>query len=103
MDLLEWSELKCRNADPSTSLIAAKAAALKLVGLRLQLVEGVTRCGGQATSKEAAAMVAENYELRESIRKRAAECVSAGALQVIGNRCCNVSGNRSQVYGLVGK
>lgn len=100
LNLLEWSESICRKNDPATSLEAASKVVPKLAGLRLQLVEGVTRCGGTATANEAAAAVADDYSLRESIRKRAKECVTDGCLIVLGNRVCRISGNVCSVYSV---
>jgi hypothetical protein len=98
LDLLAWSESICRKSDPITSFEGATKLAPKLVGLRLQLVEGVTRLGGQSTANEAALIMADDHSLRESIRKRAAECVASGALRIAGKRVCRVSGNLCQVY-----
>jgi hypothetical protein len=100
LNLLDWSESICRKQDPVTSFVAAEKTAPKLAGLRLQLVEGVTRLGGAATSQEAAAAMTDNHSLRESIRKRAKECVANGSLKIVGKRVCEVTGNQSQVYGL---
>ena len=101
MDLFEFSETQFRSSDPETSRAAAVALESRLSGLRAKFVEGVKRCGGSATAKEAAVAMTRNPEMVESIRKRARECLDRGAVKVIGQRGCRVSGNVSQVYEVV--
>ena len=98
-ELFDWAESNlARQSDPQTSAIAAEKIESKLSGLRLQFVAGVRRCGGSATAKEAAVAMSANPEVVESIRKRAKECVEAGAVSIGQVRKCKVSGNACLVY-----
>lgn len=90
-----------RPSDPATSHVAADEVASKLAGLRREFVEGVRRCGGSATANEAAAAMSGDHSIRESIRKRAKECVDRGLVKIEAARVCNVSGSLATVYEVV--
>lgn len=96
--LLDWSEKQARASDPATSHEAAALVRSRLAGLRAQFVEGVVKCGGTATANEAAAAIEENPMARESIRKRAKECLDRGAVRIVGTRECKISGGNCRVY-----
>lgn len=91
-----------RSSDPPTSTDGASETSRKLFSLRLMFCTGVMKCGGSATANEAAAAMTEDHSLRESIRKRARECVEAGGVKVEEEtRACSVSGKRCRVYSVV--
>jgi hypothetical protein len=100
-DLFDWANSLSRQSDPATSHVAAANIEASLSGLRSKFVEGVRRCGGNATAKEAAVAMTRNPELVESIRKRAKECVDRGAVKCDGQRVCRVSGNTCTVYRVI--
>lgn len=87
-----------RLSDPVTSWDSAKKTSESLKGRRRQFVDGLIACGGSATANEAASAITDNYSLRESIRKRAAECLDRGYVHLAGTRECKVTGNNCQVY-----
>ena len=99
-ELFDWADSQsiARQSDPDTSHIAAANVESKLSGLRAMFVEGVRRCGGSATAKEAANAMSRNPEVVESIRKRAKECVTMGVVTCGESRKCKVSGNACLVY-----
>lgn len=106
MDLLDWAETQkiARITDPDTSHIAAGSVCSKLVGLRLEFLRGLDLCGGIATANEAAAAISSDHSHRESIRKRAKECVDNGRACVLEvRRKCKVTGNMCRLYQLVRK
>lgn len=100
MDLFGWADSLSRKSDPETSHAAEVAVEGKLSGLRASFVEGIRRCGGSATAKEAAVAMSRNPELVESIRKRAKECVDRGFVTCGESRKCKVSGNACLVYSI---
>jgi hypothetical protein len=97
-ELFDWAEKIARDSDPITSHVAAANTESSLSGLRAKFAEGVARCGGSATAKEAANAMSRNPELAESIRKRAKECVERGYVTCEGVRRCQVSGHSCSVY-----
>lgn len=97
-ELFDWAEKVARDSDPITSHVAAANVESSLSGLRAKFAEGVARCGGSATAKEAANAMSRNPEVVESIRKRAKECVELGYVRCDGTRRCNVSGHSCMVY-----
>lgn len=101
--LLDWSEHPARRSDPITSQRAAAKVKPRLIGLRGLFVEGVKRCGGRATAYEAAAAIFDAPMKRESIRKRASECVEGGFVRIVegAERICSISGNECRVYEVV--
>jgi hypothetical protein len=104
VDLLDWAETQkiARITDPETSHIAAGSVSSRLVGLRLEFLRGLELCGGIATANEAAAAMSPDHSHRESIRKRAKECVDNGGACVLDvRRKCKVTGNMCRLYQLV--
>lgn len=85
-----------RRSDPLTSHIAAANVEAKLTGRRLQFVEALRSIGRAATANEIAATV--DHSGRESVRKRAAECVRLGFVSECGTKTCSVTGNVATVY-----
>lgn len=53
--------------------------------------------GAPSTASEVGS-AAENHSMRESIRKRAAECVANGWVEKCARKVCSVSGSEAAVY-----
>ena len=85
-----------RTSDPETSKESAVKVSAKVTRLRAEFVRCLCAIGHPATAQEVAAMVA--VANRESVRKRAAECVKAGLLKEFGTKKCSVTGQRATVY-----
>ena len=83
-----------RTIDPPTSQIAAKQ--VDATTRRLQFVEALKRIGKPSTAQEIAAMV--DSASRESVRKRAKECVDLGLVLAIGIKTCGVTGKLATAY-----
>ena len=97
-DLFEWAK-RARASDPETSKEAAIETRVSVAIRRSQFLEGLTRCGGLATAREAASQIANgNITLHDSIRKRAKELEKLGLIRAVGSRLCSVSGHSATVY-----
>ena len=115
MDLFEYAEShrealeiadsiagnRSRACDPETSREAAKNIEAKLVGLRADFVCGLRKLGGNGTANEVAVVMSDDFNVRQSIRKRASECVATGVVKVTGQRVCTISGKTCQVYEVI--
>jgi len=80
-----------RADDQPTSVDAARGVEPKLDGLRLEFVERLRAIGKPATAQEIAAG-------KESIRKRALECVRMGFVRQSGVKVCEVTKQRATAY-----
>ena len=85
-----------RRDDPITSKIAAAEVAPKLDGMRLRFVEALRAIGRPATAQEIASTV--DPHIRESVRKRAKECVRLGFVIERGTAVCCVTRKMATVY-----
>lgn len=85
-----------RTTDPETSRESAVKVSEKVTRLRAEFVSCLRAIGHPATAQEVAATVA--VANRESVRKRAAECVKAGLVKEMGTKKCSVTGQRATVY-----
>ena len=85
-----------RSTDPATSRESASAIAPRLHRLHRLFVSVFDRA---LTAAEAAAICVERFGgIGDSYRKRAAECVRAKLLRVVGVRVCTVTGHSASVY-----
>lgn len=98
--LLDWAESRARTSDPETSKQAAIDVSLVVLGLRVLFVEAV-RKAGPATANEAVATLEGNPHFRESVRKRASECVKRDLVRIVGTRQCKVTGRNASIYEVV--
>jgi hypothetical protein len=97
-DLFEWAE-RARTTDAETSIQAASEIRVSLAVRRGQFLDGLTRCGGSATAREAASQIdGGNIALHDSIRRRASDLARDGLIRETGSRICAVSGKRATVY-----
>lgn len=85
-----------RISDPETSKESAVKVSAKVTRLRAEFVERLAILGCPATAQEVAASA--SLLNRESLRKRAAECVRAGLIKEFGTKKCSVTGQRATVY-----
>ena len=90
------SDNLARNSDPMTSHIAAAEVEPTLAGRRLQFVQALRTIGRPATAQEIAATCEPS--VRESVRKRAKECVRLGFVAERGVKLCEVTGKMATVY-----
>ena len=88
--------LFARASDPATSKIAAAEIETRASSLRAEFVRSLRARGLPSTAQEVAA--GSDVAIRDSVRKRAAECVSAGAVVVIGSKRCEVTGKLATTY-----
>lgn len=88
-----------RKSDPETSVAAAQVIEPKLSGRRAEFVRCLREIGRPATAQEIAAVA--DVEIRESVRKRAAECERLGFVARAGTKACDVTGQRAAVYWVV--
>lgn len=95
LSLFDHGEL-ARKHDPVTSVTAARKIEPQLSGRRAEFVRCLKELGRPATAQEIAA-VAE-VTIRESVRKRAKECVRLGFVVEAGTKFCEVTGQRAAVY-----
>jgi hypothetical protein len=97
-DLFDWAK-RARASDPETSKEAAIETRVSVAIRRSQFLEGLTRCGGSATAREAASQIANgNIALHDSIRRRASDLARDGLIRETGSRVCAISGKRATVY-----
>lgn len=85
-----------RTSDPITSQLAAVNVAPKLSGRRAEFVACLKAIGRPATAQEIAAQA--DVRIRESVRKRAKECVNLGYVAEIGTKRCDVTGTMAMTY-----
>jgi hypothetical protein len=85
-----------RTSDPLTSKLAAENVKPKLSGRRAEFVACLKEIGRPATAQEIAFMA--DPKIRESVRKRAKECVSMGHVVEIGTKMCDVTGETVTAY-----
>lgn len=85
-----------RSNDPATSKLSAAATMQVATGLRAVFTHQVAE-HGPCTANEAVESF-ENPHYAQSVRKRASECESLGAVRVIGTRVCKVTGRAARVY-----
>lgn len=88
-----------RPSDPITSHVAAASVAPKLSGRRAEFVECLRQIGHPATAQEIAALA--DVRIRESVRKRAKECVNLGYVSEVGTKRCDVTGTMAMTYWVV--
>lgn len=88
-----------RKSDPQPSLIAAVEIEPQLSGRRAEFVRCLRAIGRPSTAQEIAAMA--DSRIRESVRKRAMECVRLGFVKEVGIRTCNVTGKLATSYWVV--
>lgn len=81
----------CRKSDSPTSKESAKTVEPKLAGLRVEFVRRLREIGEPSTANEVAGG-------NESLRKRAKECVELGLVNVLGTKCCRVTGQKAAIY-----
>jgi len=94
-DLFSWAA--ARSSDPETSQLAAEHIKPSLTRLRRMFLQSLVELG-QSTANEAAWHATGDHTLRESIRKRAAELVKSGEIEIVGKRQCKVTGVAANVY-----
>lgn len=80
-----------RVSDKATSQLAAAEVRPKLAGLRAEFVQRLRAIGRPATAQEIA-------KGKESLRKRAKECVVMRLVCDVGTKTCDVTGQRATVY-----
>jgi len=85
-----------RHDDKQTSHVAAAKVEPKLTAMQICFVRSLKRCGGPATAQEIATFAPPLA--RESVRKRAAECVRKGLVKEVGERRCGVTGSVATIY-----
>ncbi len=85
-----------RKSDPHPSRIAAVEIEPQLSGRRAEFVRCLKAIGKPSTANEIAARAGSR--IRESVRKRAAECVRLGFVREAGERACEVTGKLATVY-----
>lgn len=85
-----------RTDDPQTSREAAVQVAPKLPAMCGEFVRCLRLIGEPSTAQEIS-MKAE-ASIRETVRKRAAECVERRLVTVLGTKKCSVTGNRATIY-----
>ena len=85
-----------RNNDKQTSHVAAAKVEPKLTAMQYEFVHCLRQLGVPGTAQEIASMTTP--DIRESVRKRAAECVRLGLVKEAGERKCSVTGNLATVY-----
>jgi predicted HTH transcriptional regulator len=85
-----------RPSDPQTSQLAAANIEPKLTDRQAAFVACLKLMGHPSTAQEIAQMA--RPEIRESVRKRAAECVRRGFVKQVGERKCAVTGNVASTY-----
>ena len=85
-----------RSSDPITSHVAAENVLPKLSGRRSEFVRCLREIGHPATAQEIAAMA--DVRIRESVRKRAKECVNLGYVVEVGTKRCDVTGTMAMTY-----
>jgi hypothetical protein len=85
-----------RPSDPITSHVAAASVQPKLSGRRAEFVDCLRRIGRPATAQEIAALA--DVRIRESVRKRAKECVNLGYVVEVGTKRCDVTGENVTAY-----
>lgn len=99
MELFDWA--LARQADPPTSVDAAKDIESKLT-LRCQQFLSGLRLLGTATANEVGIFVAnDNIGLVGSIRRRASDLHALGLIRIVDRRECKVTGKRVNVYQVV--
>lgn len=98
LSLFDQSAIARKN-DPPTSVEAATAQEPKLAGRRAEFVRCLRELDRPATAQEIAAVA--DVAIRESVRKRAAECVRLGFVVEAGTKCCDVTGQRAACYWVV--
>lgn len=86
-----------RKSDPVTSKLGADKVAKQANEFQAEFVRRLREIGDDATAKEVVRGI-ENEVRRETVRKRAHECVALGLIEVAGRRDCQVSGNPSNTY-----
>lgn len=97
-DLFDWA---ARTTDPVESQIAAKVIKPNLPKLRRMFVDSCRALGG-GTAQEIAWHATTDATVRESIRKRATECVRDGLVYRSVQRQCKVTGQVARVFVVVG-
>jgi len=85
-----------RHDDPETSKQAAANVAQKVPAMCSEFVRCLRLIGHPATAQEIS--MRSEASTRETVRKRAAECVERGLVTVMGTKKCSVTGNRATVY-----
>lgn len=88
-----------RKSDPQPSRIAAVEIEPQLSGRRAEFVRCLKSIGRPSTANEIAAMA--ESRIRESVRKRAAECVRLWFVKEVDERACEVTGKLATVYWVV--
>ena len=81
-----------RATNPQTSKQASEHIQPKASALRAEFMRCLRSIGRPATAQEVASVC--NAAIRESVRKRAAEC----NLVKVGTKKCDVTGQRAAVY-----
>lgn len=94
MDLFDWA---ARTTDPQESHEAARVIRPNLPKLRRMFVESCRQLGG-GTAQEIAWHATTDATVRESIRKRATECVRDGLVYRSVQRQCKVTGQVARVF-----
>ena len=95
LHLFDSSNL-ARAVDPPTSVDAAMRVVPKLSGMRAEFVRCLRELGRPATAQEVSRRA--DPDIRESVRKRAKECVRLGFVKEFGTKCCEVTGQRAICY-----
>lgn len=85
-----------RISDPETSRESAVKVSAKVTRLRAEFVRCLRLLGEPSTAQEIAIVC--NAAIRDSVRKRAFECVKAGLVKEFGTKKCSVTGQRATVY-----
>lgn len=85
-----------RPSDPITSQVAAANVQPKLSGRRAEFVRCLREIGHPATAQEISARA--DVHIRESVRKRAKECVNLGYVAEVGTKRCDVTGTMAMTY-----
>lgn len=98
LSLFDQSGL-ARQSDPPTSHLAAAEVQRVLSGRRAEFVACLRALGRPATAQEIAAVA--DVRIRESVRKRAKECVRLGVVAEIGTKRCGVTGTLAMTYWVV--
>jgi hypothetical protein len=88
-----------RPSDPQTSQLAAANIEPKLTDRQAEFIACLRLIGHPSTAQEIARRAPEST--RESVRKRAAECVRRGFVKQVGERKCAVTGNVASTYWIL--
>lgn len=97
MDLFDWA---ARATDPVESQDSARYIKPNLPKLRRMFVDSCRALNG-GTAQEIAWHATTDATLRESVRKRATECVRDGLVYRSVQRQCKVTGQVARVFQVV--